>query len=274
MGNRQFADLHSHFVFGVDDGAPDLDASMAMLEQAASLNIRTLLATPHATELTDETFSQQLLDHFKQVQETAQKEKLPVDLYLSAEMFFSNRILEWFHYPWSTFDNNGKYLLFELPLFDLPDGVGEFIFQLRLKGLVPVLAHPERYRYLHDKIDKLVGFVQQGCLIQINSGSVIGQFGSSVASFAMKMIKSGLVHFVASDAHETENRNYETMVQAREALTRIVSESVLDQIFWQNPLNAIKAAEISNFDFVEEHLMSTPDKWKRVLRNLKNRLIP
>ena len=274
MGKTQFIDIHSHFVFGVDDGAYDLNASMAMLEQAASLNFKILLATPHATELTDDEFNLQLLNHFKQVKEAAQKEKLHVELFLAAEMFFSHRIFDWFSYSWSTFNNNGKYFLFELPLFDLPEGVGEFIFQARLKGLVPILAHPERYRYLHDKIDKLLTFVQQGCLIQINAGSIVGQFGSSVQSFAFKLIKSGMAHFVASDAHETESRSYLTLVQAREELTSILDDNALHRLFWQNPLNAIQAAEVHSFDLVEEHLMSKPDKWKKLFKNLKNRLLP
>ena len=272
MAKARFVDLHSHYIFGVDDGAYDLNATMAMLEQAASLNFKALLATPHATELTDDEFSQQIIDHFNQVKQAAQKENLPLELYLSAEMFFSSRIFDWLKYPWATFDNNQKYFLFELPLFDLPEGVGEFIFQARLKSFIPILAHPERYRYLHDKIDKLMTFVQQGCLIQVNAGSIVGQFGNSIQNFALKLIKSGMVHFVASDAHETENRSYQTLVRARNELMNLLDEQTLDNLFYQNPLNAIKAQELHYLEINEDHLMPAHDKWRKLLKQFKKKL--
>ncbi|MHB2148060.1 tyrosine-protein phosphatase [Calditrichota bacterium LG25] len=272
MPEARFVDIHSHFVFGVDDGAPDLEASMAMLEQAASLNFTTLLGTPHATELTDDEFSRQLVENFNVVRQTAQKEKMPLELFLSAEMFYSPRLLEWLKYPWATFNQNKKYLLFELPLFDFPEGVGQFIFEARLKGLIPIMAHPERYRYLHDQLEKLLTFVRQGCLIQVNAGSIVGQFGSSVQKFSLKLIKSGVVQFIASDAHEIKNRSYLTLVHARQELAKFYNDDVLDNLFFHNPLNAIRANQVSMLDLDEESLLPSQEKWKKILINLKNRL--
>ncbi len=239
MGLQQFIDIHAHYLFGLDDGAQTLKETLAMLEQAASLHITHVLATPHATELTDDAFSAQVVQRFENVRQEAEKAGIPIQLSLGAELFFSRRLMDWLQYPWATLANNQKYLLFELPLLDLPEGVGEFIFQCRLKGITPILAHPERYLYLHKKLDKLYGYFQQGCLIQINAGSITGQFGQAVQNLALTFVKEGFVHFVASDAHETKHRSYEILIRSYEELAKFADSAFLDQLFFENPRKAI-----------------------------------
>lgn len=271
MGTQQFIDIHSHYLFGLDDGARTLDETLAMLQQAASLNITHLLATPHATELTDDAFSEQVLHRFETVQHEAKKAGIPVRLSLAAELFFSRRLMDWLRYPWATLANNQKYLLFELPLLDLPEGVGEFIFQCRLKGITPILAHPERYIYLHNKLEKLYGFFQQGALIQINAGSITGQFGQRVQNVAFTFIKGGFAHFVASDAHEIKYRNYETLIRAYEELAKFADSSFLDQLFFANPQKAIAGQVIKIRDVDDEIFAPKTDQIKKWTQRLKRK---
>ncbi len=273
MADR-FIDLHSHFVFGLDDGARSLDESLAMLEQAAENGIEHLLATPHATELTDDRFSEQVLRQFGLVQEEARKKGIPVRLSLAAELFFSRRLMEWLRYPWATFANNQKYLLFELPLFDLPDGVGEFIFECRLKGITPILAHPERYLYLHKKLDKLFSFFQQGCLIQINAGSIVGQFGQAVQEMALRFVKANFVHFIASDAHETKQRNYKVLLRSYEELQKTVDDATLNMWFYENPAKALQGSLIEAGEVDEAAFNSKKSPMKKWVKLLKNRFLP
>ncbi len=271
MSTQQFVDIHSHYLFGLDDGAASLDDSLSMLEQAASLHITHLLATPHATELTNDAFSEQVVQHFETVRQEARKAGIPVHLYLSAELFFSRRTMDWLHYPWATIANNRKYLLFELPLLDLPEGVGEFIFQCRLKGITPILAHPERYMYLHKKLEKLYAFFQQGCLIQINAGSITGQFGQNVQNMALNFIKSGFAHFVASDAHEIKYRSYKTLIRAYEELAKFVDSSFLNRLFFENPQNAITGQAIKVSEVDDGLFDSQTDSLKRWAKRFKKK---
>ncbi|RLD15279.1 hypothetical protein DRI50_04275 [candidate division KSB1 bacterium] len=269
MEKQQFIDIHSHYLFGLDDGSRSLEETLGMLEQAASLNIIHLLATPHATELTDDAFSEQVLQRFKEVQNEVKKAGIPVQLSLAAELFFSRRLMDWLHYPWATLANNKKYVLFELPLLDLPDGVGDFIFQCRLKGITPILAHPERYIFLHDKLEKLYAFFQQGCLIQINAGSITGQFGQRVQNVALTFVKGGFVHFVASDAHETKHRNYRTLINAYEELSKFADSSFLNQLFFENPQKAIAGQPIKVQDVDDAIFAKKTDqvkKWAKILK--------
>ncbi len=269
MAVSQFIDLHSHFLFGLDDGARSLEESLAMLDQAASLNIVRLLATPHATELTDDAFSEQVVRRYIFVKEEAQKAGIPVQLSLGSELFFSRRLMAWLKYPWATLANNQKYLLFELPLLDLPDGVGEFIFECRLKGITPILAHPERYIYLHNKLEKLYTYFQQGCLIQINAGSIMGQFGQSVQNVAFTFIKGKFAHFVASDAHETKHRSYEVLIRAYEELQKFTDDSFLDKLFFENPQRAL-AGEVIPYGEVDDSIFLKKNeqlrKWIKILK--------
>ncbi len=273
MTAARFVDIHSHYLFGLDDGAPDLETSLAMIEQAARLNFKALLATPHATEMTDTAYSQQIVENFNLVRQQVQKENIPIELYLAAEMFYSPKIFDWFSLPWATFNHNKKFFLFELSLFDFPEGVGEFIFQCRLQGFVPVLAHPERYRYLHDRLETLLTFVRQGCLIQINAGSIVGQFGNATRKVAFKLIQSGAAHFVASDAHETQKRNYQTMVEAHAELSKHLTDDQLDRLFFNNPQAAIAAQSIPMADPESEDTTERTPKWKKALSVLKRKLM-
>ncbi len=272
MSRTKFVDLHSHFLFGLDDGAENLDASLAMLDQAASLNFEILLATPHASDMTNDAFSQQIMARFNEVKSAVIKAQIPVKLFLAAEMFYSAQIFKWMKYPWSTINNNKRYFLFELPLFDLPEGVGEFIFKAQLKKMTPILAHPERYRYLHNKVEKLISFVQQGCLIQVNAGSIVGQFGNSTQNFALKLIKGGLAHLVASDAHDVEKRNYGTMVQAYRELEKFCDAETLANLFYYNPKKIIRAENIFILEADESQFNPFLKRWKKKFFTLLQKL--
>lgn len=235
----RFTDIHSHFLFSVDDGSKNKLESLNMLQQATEQNISHLLATPHATDLTTEAVSERFLDHFKKLQDLIAGDNIGIKISLASELYFSPKIYDWIKYPWATFDNNRKYLLFELPLFEMPREVKEFIFQCKLEGITPILAHPERYSYMSKNVEVLFEWHRQGCLMQINAGSITGQFGSRAEKLALQLIQARLAHFVASDAHETEYRNYKQLPKAREVLAAQIPKDYLNELFSENPQNAL-----------------------------------
>ncbi|MBD3225529.1 MAG: hypothetical protein GF313_12440 [Caldithrix sp.] len=245
-------DLHSHYLSGVDDGASNSEQSLAMIAQASELGITGLLATPHATDLVDETMGNQFLERFEQTQNLVQRKNIDIRLYLGSELFFSPRIYDWLRKPWATFNNNRKYFLFELPLLDLPEKVDHFIFQCRLEGLMPIMAHPERYIFLHKKKDRIIKWREQGCLFQINAGSIIGVFGKSVQRMAMYMLKNGFVQFVASDAHNINNRSYKVLEDAHGFLQDKLSGDDLNRLFVENPWKSIVGEDVSDIEALSE----------------------
>ena len=128
MNDTCFSDIHNHIIFSIDDGAKDLDKSLQMIDQAAECNIGQIAATPHITDLTDELIIDKIKDNFNQLKNEIKNRDIPVDLFLAAELIYNDRIDYWLEKPWVTLNGNKSYFLFELPLFDLPNGVSDFIF--------------------------------------------------------------------------------------------------------------------------------------------------
>jgi len=244
MKQSFFTDIHSHFIFAIDDGAENQERSLCMLEQAADCNIRQLVATPHITDLMDDHISEHIQKNFNQLKKEIAKRKIELDIYLGSELFYCDQIESWLQNPWATINNNRTYLLFELPLFDLPDKVGDFIFQCKLNGLTPILAHPERYIYLQKNLDYLLNWRQQGCLMQMNAGSLTGQFGEEVESFTKRLIEANFFSLASSDAHNVEGRNFKVLVKAYEIAKDILSTEDVNKLFIENTNNAVKGNPI------------------------------
>ncbi len=273
MSGPKFIDIHSHILYNVDDGSKSEKMSLKMLEQAVNANIVQLVATPHANDLTQKKQGDLFIKRFEHLQLLIEKHRLPIKLLLGSELFFGAGIETLLQARWATFGNNRKYLLFELPLYEMPKDVEHFIFERHLEGITPILAHPERYSYLHKRLDKLVDWHHQGCLMQINAGSIMGQFGERVSSVARRLIKSGLAQFVASDAHDPEYRNYEVLGQAADRMLEYLPQDSIEWLVYKNPLKVIQGASIEPFEIDESQL---EDDWKSVAglwNQVKKRLL-
>jgi len=230
-----YTDIHSHFIFDVDDGAKSIDHTLLMLKDAADKNFWRLIATPHITDLMNEEFSRKICDHFSAIQKLILEHQIPIQVSLASELYFSPAIYNWLDFEWATFNNQRKYLLFELPFYEEPPDVGDFIFKCRLDGITPILAHPERYQYLSDQPQKLAAWHEQGCLMQADAGSIIGQFGQKTAEFSKKLLKANLIQAAASDAHDHEFRSYGVVRQAENAVKEYLEEDYIKEIFQENP---------------------------------------
>jgi protein-tyrosine phosphatase len=254
MQQKQFADLHSHFLPDLDDGAASVSDTMEMLQMAQDLNIRRLVATPHTTDQFREEIAFAIQTRFKEIAGLIREKDLQLDIYLAAELFYNESINVWLAQKWTTINGNGKYFLFELPMFRKPEGVGDFIFRCRLKGLTPVMAHPERYIYLRDDPDTLLTWYHQGCLMQLNAGSLVGHFGSEVSNFSRKLLAMKFYQIVASDAHNTNSRSYGALTAARDTAAELLAGDELDRIFYKNPLGLIRGDSIVQSVLDEDRL--------------------
>ncbi len=262
MTSPKFIDIHSHILYRVDDGSKSEKMSLKMLELAVKTNITHLVATPHANDLTQKEQSERFEKRFEHLQLMIEKNGLPLQLSLGSELFFGPGIETLLEAPWATFNNNRKYLLFELPLYEMPKEVEHFIFERHLEGITPILAHPERYTYLHKQLHKIVDWYHQGCLMQVNAGSIVGQFGERVASVGQRLLRAGLAQFVASDAHDPEYRTYLALPDAYEKMLTFLPEEMAGQLTYTNPLKAIRGQSIDAYEIDESQLLE--DRWKSV----------
>jgi protein-tyrosine phosphatase len=228
-------DLHSHVLHGVDDGAKDHKTMVEMLRHARDLGITRLLATPHANEHVTPQVEQLILDRFAEAQQVIAAEELNIELRLAAEVNFNSDLDRWLATEWVLFGADIRYLMFELPMFELPAGIGDAIFSMGMKKIKPVMAHPERYHKVRENPAKMFNWISQGCLMQVDAGSITGQFGRQSQQFAESMLQAGAVHLVASDAHDPLSRSFMVLEEARERVVELYDENYAEILFERNP---------------------------------------
>jgi protein-tyrosine phosphatase len=158
-------DLHSHLIYGVDDGVINLEQSINMIKAASANNYKCLITTPHYIE--DSIYSSAVnknMEIIKNIEEALVRENIDIKMYLGNEVMFSNNILDLLVKQEIIKLNNSRYLLIELPENISYDTLIDKIDLLISKDIVPIIAHPERYDYIG--IDDLKEFVSHGALFR------------------------------------------------------------------------------------------------------------
>ena len=202
-------DLHNHLLPGIDDGAPDLETALQLAEIAVQDGITHLVCTPHIHpgryENTPATinaalaiFQQGLLEHGIPLQVAAAAEvRFGMELMIGIK---SNSI------PFLGQWQGKKVMLLEFPHGEMPFGAEKLTAWLLQQHIIPMIAHPERNKGLMREPGKLKPFIEQGCLLQVTSGSVAGSFGDAAQDLAIALLEKNWVTILASDAHNIEHR--------------------------------------------------------------------
>ncbi|MBT2672966.1 hypothetical protein J7E95_19265 [Streptomyces sp. ISL-14] len=183
--------------------------SLNMARKAVEAGITHLFATPHHLNERYVNVKDNIIDHVFELNECLQQEDIPLTIHpgqeirIHRELFVSLEKGEVL-----TLDNRGKYLLLELPSGYVPTYTQEVVYELLLKGITPIVVHPERNRELIENHNLLFEMVQEGALTQLTSSSIIGLFGKNIKSFSKKIIEHNLAHFIASDAHNIGSRGF------------------------------------------------------------------
>lgn len=216
-------DLHSHLLPGIDDGVSTLEESLTIIKKFKSLGYTKLIITPHIISdsypNTKEIIQKKLLE----VQEALKKEQIDIEIEAAAEYYVDMNFLELIEKD-ELIPFSGKYLLFETSYLSKPLILEKAIFDMQAKGYIPVLAHPERYRYMYNDIDYYMKLKSLGVLFQMNTKS-LRNTSSPVYKMALKLIELGVIDFIGSDAH----RIHDVVT-----LERIISERVYKNIFEKN----------------------------------------
>ena len=214
--------MHVHALPGVDDGATTWDESLEMARQAAACGVTHLAVTPHylpGVYEADASLVRRLTAEFRQ---RAAEAGISLELLEGSEVFLSLEVPELLRRGvLATLGDRGQHLLVELPAGEYPAWVAEVLFRVRLQGVVPVLAHPERNRVLQQKPDLLGDLVRQGVLVQLEAGSLLGLHGRRAQAVAERWVRRGWVHMLGSDAHGA--RGLRTPALLRDALARLGS---------------------------------------------------
>ena len=236
-------DLHCHVLPAVDDGSESLEKSLEFCRVALEDGVTTLVATPHQKpglwENGPEAIRQKVADLRLALEEAA----IPVEIVEGAEVYLSGDLLERLRAgKVTTIGGTGRYLLLELPYQQTPVRVEETVFQLKLAGITPVLAHPERISYFTADMDRVEKLVRLGCLSQITASALAGGFGERTRDFTLRLLESDLVHVIASDAHDTVHRP-PVLSRARDVAAEVVGPGRAGQMVSEVPLAICRGKE-------------------------------
>lgn len=199
-------DIHSHILPGVDDGSKSMDETLKMLKIAELDGVKTIIATPHFYRGYYETSYTDIIKLGNQVKAAAREENINVDIIFGQEVFLDKYTLEDYKLGKIACIEGTEYMLVEFPMTVMPKDALDIIYELQVRGIRPILAHPERYRYIIERPSKVNEFLDERCLLQINTGSIKGVFGKKAKKTSEILINSGVCSFIASDAHSTVQR--------------------------------------------------------------------
>ena len=231
-------DLHSHVLHAVDDGPESLDTAIEMLQQANETGIRAVVATPHVLDGLSAGYEETITARFQDLAMAVIENELDIDIYLGSEVHFQFRMEDVIESCIGTYRGMGRYFLVEVPLTHYPARFEEALLGLISRGKIPIFAHPERVGPLMGNIGIFENLVDKGVLIQVNSGSVIGKFGSQISDFTTNLLDKGLVHFIASDAHSPRRRTF-TLEKARDIIVERYGEETSEKLLFDNPMRVL-----------------------------------
>jgi protein-tyrosine phosphatase len=217
---RNLIDIHCHILPGVDDGSAEMKESLNMAKKAVEAGITHIFSTPHHLNEKYVNVKSDIIYRVVRLNESLQQNNIPLTIHLGQEVRIHRDIFTSLEKEEIlTLDDNGTYLLLELPSGRVPTYTQEVIYELLLKGITPIIVHPERNKELIENHKLLFELVQEGALTQLTSGSIIGNFGKSIQSFSKKIIEHNLAHFVATDAHNIDSRGF-SLKHAYETITK------------------------------------------------------
>ncbi len=224
-------DIHSHILPGLDDGAPNARTSVEMLRIAAESGTTDIVATPHAnlTYSFEPDTIRRKVDQLTEM--TARRPRIHwgCDFHLSYD-----NIRDAIANPTKYTINNRRYLLVEFSDLLIFKNSTEIFDTLMTAGMIPIITHPERNWLLQHRLAELEEWVSRGVLLQVTALSFTGRFGRAAKKFSETLLERGLVHFVASDAHDPEDRT-PYMADVYDLIARRYGERWAERLFVTNP---------------------------------------
>ncbi len=219
-------DVHSHFLPGIDDGAPDMEASLALIRSIQEFGYSKVITTPHVMSDYYRNTPEIILGKLDDVREALEKEGVNVTIEAAAEYYLDAEFMDLIKAKnLLTFGDN--YVLFELPFISEPPNLKNIIFELQLAGYKPVLAHPERYSFFHMSIERYEEFIENDVILQLNMNSLTGHYSPEVQRISETLIERDMIRMVGSDCHHLGHIELMNHARKTPALHRLLGEGKL-----------------------------------------------
>lgn len=215
-------DLHSHILYGIDDGAKTLEDSINMLKEASNHGVTDIVLTSHYIKESRFAANQEKRKKiFNELKEKIQEQNIDINIYLGNEVYIDEGIPELLTEEVSTI-NDTNYMLIEFPLNYEYSMLDEVIFELKSNGIIPIIAHPERYICYYDNLDFFKELIKEGCILQGNIASLEKKYGKHARKMLIKLLKNDMIKLLGSDSHHPEDFKY--VKGAEKSLLKILKD--------------------------------------------------
>ena len=238
-----FVDIHCHICPSIDDGASTENESLKMAEQAVLDGTRAVVATPHQLGSNSGVTAEAIKNGIAKLQKKIRSECIDLTIVPGADIRIEPELPKLLKQEKVlTLADRGKHVLLELP-HDTYYPIDQLLKSLRKQGLVGILSHPERNRGIIKNPDVMWDVIEAGGLLQITAASLTGAFGSSCQEIAQLAVDEGLIHFIASDAHDTKHRPF-GMREAYDTICDMAGEKLADLVCCENPARVFEGDDV------------------------------
>lgn len=238
---NKIIDIHNHSLFGVDDGAKTIEEAIDNIKLLKSFGVTDIVLTSHF--INETKYQSDVLTRKNILKELKKETKdIGVNLYLGNEVFVSNKIIELLNSGKITTLNESKYILIEFPMNQTLNHMEDIICDLNDIGLVPVIAHPERYRDFIKNYNKINDILEYNCILQCNIESISGKYGNSAKKIFKRLLKENKVKVLATDFHSVKHTNL--LEKSLGKLKKVTTEDELKVLLYENPKKIINNEDI------------------------------
>jgi protein-tyrosine phosphatase len=220
-------DLHSHLIPGIDDGCQSADDSLQLMEGLAGLGFRKLIVTPHVMSDHFRNTPDIIRDGLATLHQLAADNGLPLELACAAEYYLDNGFAALLDRKELLTMGDG-FVLFEVSYINAPDNIRQIVFDLKVNGYKPLLAHPERYPFWAADFGFYETLKELGVFFQIINVWIYGYYGPGPKKTAQRLIDAGMVNFIGSDMHHERHLHALQLSLKEKYLARLLSAGVMN----------------------------------------------
>lgn len=230
---RGIVDVHCHILPGVDDGADSYIEALKLLRAEYEQGVRRVILTPHYRAGYFETDRDVIREHFQELCDRLPSVGIPMKLYLGCEFHRENDMLKMINADSAYTMAETKYVLTEFAGTDDESYINNYVNNLVAGGYRPIIAHIERYPSMRN-LQKVEHLIRSGAVIQVNASSILGYEGLRQKGFCKKLLKTGYVHLIGSDAHDLKKR-IPCLGECADYLEKKVGKETVRKLMIMNP---------------------------------------
>lgn len=237
-------DLHSHILPDIDDGPKTINESIQIVRSAAEQGVTNMIATPHYIPGENQPDSDTIFEKVYLLQKELDQRGILCKIHPGMELFLTSELINHLDQDLVIpLGGTGKYVLVEFPNNQSISKAGDLLYEVNLRGYIPIIAHPERITKLQGNPRLINELFEFNVLLQVNASSIIGTSGKQTRKVVLDLVKQGYVSFVASDAHSIDRRPV-NLTQAYETLNGMLKSEKMNDLFYANALTLLSGEEV------------------------------